>query len=67
MFINDNNRKRLALDVVGQLEEDLEADPLNYAKWNRLIKHVVAKDKEEQVRAIYTKYLGIFKSDVCIR
>ncbi|KAK6204334.1 uncharacterized protein RJT21DRAFT_123605 [Scheffersomyces amazonensis] len=63
VFIQTDKKKRLALDVIGQLEEDLEQDPLDYGKWNRLIKSVVAKDKEEQVRSVYDKYLSIFKFD----
>lgn len=55
--------KRLALDVIGQLEDDVEANPLDYLKWNRLIKQVTIKDKEEQVRSVFTRYLGIFKFD----
>ncbi|KAK6458079.1 uncharacterized protein RJT20DRAFT_125995 [Scheffersomyces xylosifermentans] len=63
VFVQSDTKKRLASDVVGQLEEDLENDPLDYAKWTKLIKHVLAKDKEEQVRAVYTKYLALFKFD----
>lgn len=66
MFIPDK-KKRLALDIIGQLEDELESNPLDYPKWNRLIKQVLLKDKEEQVRTIYTKYLAIFKFDVCMR
>ncbi|RLV95745.1 mRNA 3'-end-processing protein RNA14 [Spathaspora sp. JA1] len=63
MFIQQNKSKRLTLDKIGQLEEDLEAEPLNYTKWNKLIDQVIAKDNQEQVRAVYTKYLNIFKFD----
>jgi hypothetical protein len=66
MFIQPESKKRLTLDVIGQLEDDLEVQPLNYAKWTKLIQQVLVKDKEEQVRAVFTKYLAIFKSDVCI-
>ncbi|EGW33275.1 uncharacterized protein SPAPADRAFT_151132 [Spathaspora passalidarum NRRL Y-27907] len=62
MFIQQT-KKRLTLDKIGQLEEDLESDPLNYIKWNKLIEQVIAKDNQEQVRAVYTKYLSIFKFD----
>ncbi|CAK7902350.1 mRNA 3'-end-processing protein Rna14p [[Candida] anglica] len=63
MFIQSDMNKRLSLDVIGQLEDDLESDPLNYGKWTKLIKQVLAKDKEEQVRSVMTKYLNIFKFD----
>lgn len=66
MFIQSEKRKRLALDVIGQLEDDLEANPLDYEKWNKLIQLVLSKDKEEQVKNIFNKYLSIFKFDVCI-
>lgn len=66
MFIQEEKKKRLTLDVIGQLEDDLESDPFDYAKWNKLIKQVLLKDKESQVRGVFTKYLNIFKYDVCI-
>lgn len=66
MFIQGDKKKRLSLDVIGQLEDDLEADPLDYNKWNKLIQQVLAKDKEEQVKSVFNKYLNIFKFDVCI-
>lgn len=56
-------KQRLSLDVIGQLEEDLETDPLNYSKWIKLIKQVIAKDKEEQVVSVFNKYLNLFKFD----
>lgn len=66
MFIQADKKKRLSLDVIGQLEDDLEADPLDYNKWTKLIQQVLAKDKEEQVKSVFNKYLSIFKFDVCI-
>lgn len=62
MFIPES-KKRLNLDVIGQLEDDLDLNPLDYTKWNRLIQQVLNKDKEEQVRNVFTKYLSIFKTD----
>lgn len=61
-----DGKKRISLDIIGQLEDDLEANPLDYAKWARLLKQVLAKDKPDQVRATFEKYLAIFKADVCI-
>lgn len=58
--------KRMSLDIIGQLEEVVEAQPWNYTLWSKLIDQVVLKDKEEQVRATFDKYLSIFKFDVCI-
>ncbi|ODV78094.1 Suf-domain-containing protein [Suhomyces tanzawaensis NRRL Y-17324] len=63
MFIQQDKKKRLTLDVIGQLEDDLELNPLDYVKWNKLIRQVLNKDKEEQVRSVFTKYLSIFKFD----
>lgn len=37
MFIPQNKSKRLSLDKIGQLEEDLELNPLDYNKWQKLI------------------------------
>lgn len=58
-----DRKKYLSLDVIGKLEEDLEANPLDRAKWMKLITQVLAKDKEEQVRKVMNNYLGIFKFD----
>ncbi|KAG7195456.1 mRNA 3'-end-processing protein rna14 [Scheffersomyces spartinae] len=55
--------KLKSLDVIGQLEEELEEEPLDYAKWQKLIKLVVSKDKESQVEQVFKKYLAIFKYD----
>lgn len=56
-------RERLSLDVIGQLEDAVEKDPLDHRAWTRLIDQVVAKDKEEQVRSVFERYLAIFKFD----
>lgn len=56
----------LVLDVIGQLEDDVERNPLDYRKWQQLIEAVLAKDKKEQVRLTFDKYLSIFKIDVCL-
>lgn len=56
-------KKRLNLDVIGQLEDELDANPLDYFKWGQIIQQVLTKDKEEQVRQVFTKYLSIFKND----
>lgn len=63
VFIPSEKKKYLSLDVIGQLEDDLETDPLNYENWMKLIKQVFAKDKEEQVRSVMDRYLNIFKFD----
>lgn len=56
-------KERLLLDVIGSLEDALEQNPLDYKKWSQLIDQVVAKDKEEQVRATFDKYFSIFPFD----
>ncbi|OBA17022.1 hypothetical protein METBIDRAFT_33849 [Metschnikowia bicuspidata var. bicuspidata NRRL YB-4993] len=58
-----DSKNRMSLDVIGQLQEVVEAQPWNYSLWSKLIDQVVAKDKEEQVRATFDKYLSIFKFD----
>lgn len=61
MLTEKNQRK--VLDVIGQLEDELDHNPLDYRKWASLIEHVLLKDKEEQVRSTFEKYLGIFAFD----
>lgn len=56
-------KERLLLDVIGTLEDAVEKNPLDYKKWSQLIEHVVAKDKEEQVRATFERYFSIFRFD----
>lgn len=58
-----DKKERLTLDVIGQLEEELEENPFNHAKWAKLIEHVTVKDKEDQVRTTFDKYLSLFKFD----
>lgn len=52
--------KRLATDVIGQLEDQLKVNDRDIGSWLTLIQHVIAKDKTEQVRAIYEQCLKIF-------
>lgn len=66
MSTQTDKRKRVSLDVIGELEDELESNPLDFGKWAKLIKQALAKDKEEQVRSIFDKYLSIFKFDVCM-
>lgn len=61
--MSSTSEKTKSLDAIGQLEEELEANPLEYGKWQKLIKLVVAKDKETQVEQVFKKYLSIFKYD----
>lgn len=58
-----DSKKKMSLDVIGQLEEVVESQPWNYTLWSKLIDQVVLKDKEEQVRSTFDKYLSIFKFD----
>ncbi|KAI5951353.1 RNA14 [Candida jiufengensis] len=55
--------KKLSLDKIGQLEDDLETNPLDYNKWIKYLDHILAKDNQEQVRKAFDKYLEIFKFD----
>ncbi|RCK66772.1 mRNA 3'-end-processing protein RNA14 [Candida viswanathii] len=63
MFIPQQKAKKLSLDKLGQLEEDLETNPLDYSKWQRLIDQLIIKDNQEQVRNTFDKYLKIFRFD----
>ncbi|KAI5953983.1 RNA14 [Candida margitis] len=63
IFIKNNKPKKLSLDKIGQLEDDLEINPLDHSKWIKLLDQIVAKDNQEQVRKLFEKYLGIFKFD----
>ena len=57
--------KKMSLDKISQLEEELEQDPLNYNKWMKYLEQVVTKDNQEQVRLAFDRYLSYFKFDVC--
>ncbi|RCK55300.1 mRNA 3'-end-processing protein RNA14 [Candida viswanathii] len=63
VFIPQQKTKKLSLDKLGQLEEDLETNPLDYSKWQRLIDQLIIKDNQEQVRNTFDKYLKIFRFD----
>lgn len=54
---------RVNLDVILRLEDELETLPLDMGKWEKLLAAVKTKDKEEQVRRVFEKYLAIFKND----
>ncbi|KAF3991057.1 hypothetical protein FT663_01821 [Candidozyma haemuli var. vulneris] len=58
-----DKKERLSLDVIGTLEDAVEQNSLDFKKWGQLIEQVVAKDKEEQVRATFDKYFTIFRFD----
>lgn len=53
-------KKRLASDVIGQLEDKLEEDDLDIETWIELIKKIESKDKIEQVRETYDAFLKKF-------
>jgi cleavage stimulation factor subunit 3 len=52
--------KRLASDVIGQLEDVLKINDRDLPAWLQLIQYVVVKDKTEQVRDVYEKCLKKF-------
>lgn len=66
VFISQPKSKKLSLDKLGQLEEELELNPLDYSKWQKLIDQLIIKDNQEQVRNTLDKYLKIFRFDVCV-
>ena len=51
------------LDVISRLEEELETQPLDVPKWERLLAAVKTKDKEELVSRVFERYLDLFKLD----
>lgn len=63
MVVLTEKKERLTLDVIGQLEDEVERNPLDYGKWNRLIERVLVKDKEEQIRSVFDRYLSFFRFD----
>lgn len=63
IFIKSSKPKKLSLDKIGQLEDDLEINPLDYNKWTKYLDNVVAKDNQEQARKAFERYLDIFKFD----
>lgn len=63
MVVKSEKKERLSLDVIGQLEDAVEQDPLDYKSWTKLIDQVILKDKEDQVRSVFDRYLAIFKLD----
>lgn len=56
-------KKKQSLDLIGLLEDELIETPLDYNKWTKLIKQVLVKDKEGQIRSVFNRYLNIFKFD----
>ncbi|KAI5957608.1 RNA14 [Candida theae] len=63
VFIKSTKTKKLSLDKIGELEDDLKNNPLDYNKWIKYLDHLVAKDNQEQVREAFERYLDIFKFD----
>lgn len=63
MVVKSEKKERLSLDVVGQLEDAVLKNLLDYKSWTKLIDQVVLKDKEDQVRSVFDRYLAIFKFD----
>ncbi|KAI3404404.2 RNA14 [Candida oxycetoniae] len=63
VFIPKSKVKKLSLDKITQLEEDLEENPLDYGKWIKLLDQILNKDNQEQVRRTFDKYLERFKFD----
>ncbi|ODQ81499.1 hypothetical protein BABINDRAFT_32246 [Babjeviella inositovora NRRL Y-12698] len=53
-------KRKRALDAIGQLQEDLTTDPLDYGKWLELLTLVEKKDKPDQVKETYELFLEKF-------
>lgn len=61
---NRRKRKRLAQDVIGQLEDQLEENPQDMAAWTQLINDLKAKDNHEELRRIYERVLKVVPTSV---
>lgn len=55
-----------APDVIGQLRRTVDTRPTDYLLWTKLLDQVLIADQEDQIRATFDKYLGIFKFDVSV-
>lgn len=54
-------KSRLAHDTIGILEDRIKADPLgDTAAWLQLIEEYKSRNKEEEVRQTYRRYLDTF-------
>jgi cleavage stimulation factor subunit 3 len=58
--VKKTKKKRLASDIIGQLEDKLKEDDLDIPTWLELISKIVAKDKIDQVRETYEAFLRKF-------
>jgi cleavage stimulation factor subunit 3 len=53
-------RKRMAHDIIGQLEDDLVENPQDVDKWRALIGELKSKEKLDDLRAAYEKMVVQF-------
>ena len=59
-------KSRLAHDVVGMLEDRIKDDPRgDSAAWLELIEEYKSRNKDDQVRRTYERYLDVFPLAVC--
>jgi len=59
-------KTRLAHDVVGMLEDRIKDDPRgDSAAWLELIEEYKSRNKDDQVRRTYERYLEVFPLAVC--
>lgn len=58
--VKTTKKKRLASDVIGQLEDKLKENDRDITTWLELISRIEAKDKTEQVRETYDNFLKKF-------
>lgn len=58
--VKKTKKKRLASDIIGQLEDKLKENDLDIPVWLELISKIEAKDKIEQVRETYESFLQKF-------
>ncbi|KAG5356186.1 mRNA 3'-end-processing protein [Yarrowia sp. B02] len=56
----DLKRKRLATDTIGILEDRIAANPRDMPAWMELISAVVRKEKLDESREIYERFLGMY-------
>ncbi|QNP97942.1 YALIA101S11e00122g1_1 [Yarrowia lipolytica] len=57
---DNNKRKRLATDTIGILEDRIAANPRDMPAWLDLISTIVRKEKLDESRDIYERFLALY-------
>lgn len=62
--LKTNKRKRLSQDRVGQLEDLIALDDKDASSWLKLIMEYKDKNKIEEARSVYERFLKVFPTAV---